>query len=544
MKLHFNKSLLSGQLLFFCLAGSGFLSVWLGQDANWDLKNYHIYNPWALLHNRSDIDLFAAGIQTYFNPILDLPYYFLAVDLLGSMPRTVAFMMGLPYGLLIFFLFKSAHLVLVDLQVTTRYQNMVATLLVAFGVSGAATAPQIGTTFNEIQVAAIIIAGVMVLLSGLRGIEQPFNLRTAFWGGMLFGLAAGLKLTAGIYAPAAAIALFFAIEQKRKAIFAMAIFSMAWALGFGIMYGWWAFHLYVSTGNPMFPMFENVFHTTWMGAGVGMDNRFKPHTLSQAVLYPFFWIGSTTVTVAEPIFSDPRFAVALASFLVLTSVLLLARSGQRVYPLDNVAHLKIPKTSLFILVFTAVAYVVWLSMFSILRYAVSIEALLGLSIGINLIICTRYLHIKISEKILVIFLCFLLLGVSANTKYPQWGRTNYGDSVLRIQPVALEPDSLIIVLGSPQAYVLPDLAKQTRNVQFVGITDDLLSARKFDLWKKVSQKIDLFSGVMYAMVLTDATHRLRLLPEIGLSVDEKSCQLFATNIDSSFSICRLYRHGN
>jgi hypothetical protein len=530
-----------GLLIVICIAGAGCLSVLLGQDANWDLKNYHIYNAWALLHNRFDIDIFAAGIQTYFNPILDLPYYFLALIWWDDKPRTVAFLMGLPYGLLVFLLIYSTRLVLVDLKITLRYQGLVALLLVGFGASGAATIQQIGTTFNEMQVAVFIIGGVALLLSGLRDIGQPPNQRTVFWGGLMFGLAAGMKLTACIYAPAAAISLFAINEKKRRAMSTLTIFSMAWALGFSVTFGWWAVHLYRFTGNPVFPMFENVFGTSWLGAGSGMDAHFKPKSFLQAILYPFFWIDSTVPTVAEPVFSDPRFAVALIALLVLFSVLLLTRIRHAVLRHSSVRQLEIPKTSLFVLVFTVIAYVSWLSAFSILRYAISIEVLLGLTIAICLIVCARFIQIKLSESTLILCLSLLLVGVSVKTKYPEWGRSAYGTAVLDVQPVTLTSDSLLIVLGPPQAYVLPSIAKQNPSVQFVGITDDLLNARGFGMWKKISQRINNFSGSIYTMVRGDATERLSILSELNFRLDEEDCQVFATNIDRGFKICALHK---
>ncbi len=39
-------------LLVLCLIVGGTVSVLLGQDANWDLKNYHLYNPFAFLNDR------------------------------------------------------------------------------------------------------------------------------------------------------------------------------------------------------------------------------------------------------------------------------------------------------------------------------------------------------------------------------------------------------------------------------------------------------------------------------------------------------------
>lgn len=521
-----------------CLVAGGFVSVWLGQDVSWDLKNYHLYNPWAFLHDRFGTDLFAAGIQTYFNPLLDLPYYFIALKWLANEPRAVAFLMGLPFGLMLFCLLYSAHVVLADLKVAVRYRIPLSVMLVAFGASGAATISQVGTTYNEVQIAALIIAGVAILLSGLRQTTTPSSRHTIFWGGLLFGLAAGLKLTAAIYAPAAVIGLFIVAGQRRHAFAGAIIFSLAWGIGFIVTYGWWAYHLYTLTGNPVFPLFEGIFGTSWLGTGSWMDNQFKAKTATLALLYPFFWIDSTVRTVAEPVFSDPRFAVALLAFLFLTAMFVLRNAGPSHLPGDT-AKARIPRTSLFTLVFIAVAYVIWLKMFSILRYAVSIEAMLGIAIGIILMIGARMLQVTMSERVLLVIAAVLLAGVAAKTKYPEWGRAGYGDTVLKVQPVSLPPSSLLILLGSPNAYVLPDIANQNPGVQFVGITDDLLSARKFDMWKKMTQKIAAFDGPRYVLVRAEETRRFERLSELELTVDDNTCQSFATNIDGYFKICAL-----
>jgi len=56
----------------------GVWSLALGQDANWDLRNYHWYNPYALLHWRFDQDMAPASIQSYLSPLFDIPWYLLA----------------------------------------------------------------------------------------------------------------------------------------------------------------------------------------------------------------------------------------------------------------------------------------------------------------------------------------------------------------------------------------------------------------------------------------------------------------------------------
>jgi hypothetical protein len=52
------------------------LSWCLGQDMNWDLLNYHFYNPYLLLADRFDRDVHVAGVQSFLNPAFDVPVYF------------------------------------------------------------------------------------------------------------------------------------------------------------------------------------------------------------------------------------------------------------------------------------------------------------------------------------------------------------------------------------------------------------------------------------------------------------------------------------
>jgi hypothetical protein len=72
------------------------LSLASGQDDGWDMRNYHLYNVHALLNGRIGFDFSPAGFQSYFNPTLELPYYYLNQWL---PPRAVGFAMGVLHGL-------------------------------------------------------------------------------------------------------------------------------------------------------------------------------------------------------------------------------------------------------------------------------------------------------------------------------------------------------------------------------------------------------------------------------------------------------------
>src|ERR1043166_1027656 len=88
-------------VLMICISGG--LSIFYGQDASFDLLNYHLYNALAFVQGRMNQDLAPAGIQTYLNPLVDLPYYFY-ITYFNDFPRLVAFLMGLYAGLAAFFL--------------------------------------------------------------------------------------------------------------------------------------------------------------------------------------------------------------------------------------------------------------------------------------------------------------------------------------------------------------------------------------------------------------------------------------------------------
>src|SRR6204780_2772309 len=74
----------------------GALALALGQDANWDLRNYHWYNAYAILNGRYAIDILPSQTPWFYNPALDVPFYLLATHV----PAMVTgFVLGCAQGL-------------------------------------------------------------------------------------------------------------------------------------------------------------------------------------------------------------------------------------------------------------------------------------------------------------------------------------------------------------------------------------------------------------------------------------------------------------
>lgn len=74
-----------------------------GQDRNWDLRNYHLYTPSALMDGRIEQDIAAAQMQTWHNPTLDFPFAWMVhaglpgwlVSLWLALPAFIALLFGL-----------------------------------------------------------------------------------------------------------------------------------------------------------------------------------------------------------------------------------------------------------------------------------------------------------------------------------------------------------------------------------------------------------------------------------------------------------------
>jgi len=90
-----------GCLIFGCY------SLLAGQDVNWKLRNYHLYNAYAFVYDGIGFDYAPAGIQTYLNPLLDLPYFYLSRI---PSPAQYGFIFGMLQGLNFWIIYEISRL--------------------------------------------------------------------------------------------------------------------------------------------------------------------------------------------------------------------------------------------------------------------------------------------------------------------------------------------------------------------------------------------------------------------------------------------------
>ena len=211
----------------------------MGEDANWDWQNYHEYNVWAVINGRYDIDAIPAGFQTYFNPVVYFPWYYLRHFL---PPPYGGLIMGAVHGLNLALVWRLSRVLL---GIAANGLTVAASVLLA--AFGPMTLSEVGTSFSDILTALPIVAGVTLILAA----EQTQRARTLFLAGLLLGAAVGLKLTNVVFALGAAAAL---LPSARPAL-ALGWLTLGGAIGSAATGGAWSLMLWREFGNPVFPLF-------------------------------------------------------------------------------------------------------------------------------------------------------------------------------------------------------------------------------------------------------------------------------------------------
>jgi len=523
-------------LILILIALAGGVAIGLGQDANWDLQNYHFYNPWAWLRGRGfDRDIAAAQIQTYHNPLGDLPFYWM-VDA-GWNPRLIAFVLAIPAGISAFFVARIAWDMFVDLGGYDRVGATVAA--VAIGVTGNMGVGQLGTTFNEWPVTALVIAAAATLVRVLVRSTGALVLtaRTLAGSGFLAGLACGLKLTAAPFTVGLCVGLLLrgprASPRWRDAL----VFALATLAGMAVTYGWWGVVLWERFRNPFFPYFNELFGSPWWGPWPAVLRHYGPHTWQQWIEFPWRLHSPDAFFVSEVTYTDWRFAVlySLALFALLAWVV------RRVTRAESDASEARPSRATaafrFVSLFFAVSFVVWTASYSILRYTIELELLTGVLI-VGLVL--RMLQPPFARTGVIV----AMVGLIATTRYPDWWRVPYGDRWFDVRVPAIEPNALIVLAsGAPMAYTLPFFPADARHV---GIRNNAnVPGRDTLLMRSAIAALASHAGPLYELSYTSPLTPATDLSAYHVRKVEGSCMEVRTNMRiSPMQLCRLQRVGN
>jgi hypothetical protein len=407
----------------------GLISLLLGQDDSWDMKNYHIYNPWALLNNRLAVDMAPAQWQSYFNPALDLVHHYLN----AWMPAPLAgFVMGALQTLNFVLVMHIARLVL--LQLPSRHQRRLPLLLAVAGMCSVGFLSQLGNSMGDNLSALFVLASLCWLLQGWENLFR-WSSRT-FWlvaaAGVVMGLGAGLKLTNATYALALCLALLTLAASLWQRVRLAFTFGTGVLAGIAISAGYWFLKMWQMFGNPLFPQFNSIFRSPLALPSGVIDNFHMPQNWFEALTWPLFFTMHFE-RVSELVFRQFLWPLLYVLVLAVAAKALWQRAG-----------FVMAQRTRFLLVFFVIAFLAWMKLFGIHRYLVPLELL-------GPLVCWLLFDALLRQETARRIATWSIVGISvAVFPFRTWGHAPWAAQNIRAElPPWPAPETSIVFTSLP-----------------------------------------------------------------------------------------------
>ncbi|HXH02692.1 MAG TPA: hypothetical protein VNN09_05160 [Candidatus Competibacteraceae bacterium] len=524
-------ALLTGTPLLF-----GLLALWLGLDANWDLRNYHYYNAYAFLNDRWGWDILPSQSPSFYNPTLDLPYYWLVENLPA---QTVGFILGAVQGLNFIPLFLLAYSLLAIDDLRRRW--LAAAGLALAGMLGADTVSEYGTVFHDNLVSIGINGAAAIVVCQWSRLGAPGRgwIGPAALAGLSMGLAFGLKQNTVIFAIGGCFAFLLVPGPFWRRFWLSFVYGLGVLAGLGIGGGHWMWYLWQHYGNPLFPYYNHIFQSPWGLLRDYRDPGFLPQgfDLWEVLSFPFRFSFDYRITTEVP-FRDFRVLAAyvLLPLAGLAALLRRLRRSPAPEPLTQ------PGASAYLMVFAALSYGLWLYMFRIYRYLIPLEMLAPILIVAAL--GRLPLPRARAAKTALVLVTLIVL----TTQPADWGRVPWSAKAIEVgvPQIAAPEHTLVLMAGhEPYSYLLPAFPPQLR---FVRIDSNFTNIHERNVaFNPLMQRIVAEHRGPLAVLY--AAHEVRdvrrKLQEYGLALTATACQNVPANLagDVVYLYCPVFRQG-
>jgi hypothetical protein len=473
--------------------GCALASLAIGQDADWDLLNYHYYNPYALLHHRLLLDVLPALQQSTLNPLVDFPFYWLIND---TPARVDAAIVGAVQGL---------NLVLVYLiaRHVSRRRVVAIAASIAAGVAGG-FASELGNAMGDSIVSIPVLAAVLCALVALerrrdsapsapdgrstspdRGMADQAGPRRWLWAavGLLSGLGSGLKFTALPDSLGIVLACLVVSRgtERYDRLRAAAVAGVATLVALVATNLDWSLYLWHTLRDPFYftDASRLLFHTPYLPANA-------PASLGDGVgllgflTLPIYWLVHP-LSVAEIPLRELSIPIAYVLLVALAGVCIVSgarRLGHR--GAHRVPRLRPPRHETdidrYVIATFVTGLVVWAVVFRIYRYLIPLELLAPV-----VIFCTarRLLaHAPTTWRVpradkLVNWSFVAIAALCAATAYPAnyWLRVPFAHRFFVVPSVPMldnhKVDAVVEYGAQPFTYVLPYLPPTVRTIGYV-----------------------------------------------------------------------------
>lgn len=484
----------------------GLVSLALGQDRNWDLRNYHLYNAYAWLNNRLAGDLAPAQLQSYFTPLLDVPYFWMATR--WSAP-SAGFVLGVVHGLV----FAGAAAVAWCALEGQPRRSRLAPLLALAGCMGAAFLSGLGNTMGDNTTAVLVLCSVFLLMPRAPVALSPTP--RLVLAGLLLGIAVGLKLTNAPYAVGLGVAVIAFPPTGASRLKAIALLVGAAATSFLLVAGPWFWTVWETFGNPLFPQFNAAFRAPLAQPISVADSKWGPRGLGEALMWPLLF------TIEPGRVSNSPLPQIIWAVLYLVGLFWLGRALLRRW--RRPSPTSVPETGnpalRFVLAFFLVSFVVWMFLFGIYRYLVVLELLAPLLLWLGL----KPSFPRAARYVVLGCISVSLLG------WNTWGHAGWSDRGFSVQQPELEAPAhmttAVLVGGAPMAWMIPFLPGE---IAFVSIASNFPESPAYTA--RVREMVADRGGAAYAIIpaaIDKRVVRMRRidsrLESLGLSGAQDDC---------------------
>jgi hypothetical protein len=514
-------------LLALVCVGAGLLSVMLGPDNYWDLRYYHLYAPWAYLHDRYLYDIGPAQEQGFLNPTADFLLYGLVSSPLNDFPRVVAFIMGAVHGINAALLLAITCQVIRPPDATERFTLRAAAWLM--GVSGAGFVGLLGTCSNDLTTSLFVLGSLLSLIKVNGGAGGRASWPGFAAAGLWMGAGLGLKYTVAFVVPGlGAVAVLAALRQRT--LVGLILMGLAAAAGFVVFAGHHLLALWNAFGNPFFPYLNHIFRSPYFEPTEIWDPRFIPDSFWKLMTFPFYWAKTNIYVVAEKTFRDWRAAIAYVALGV--GVLALAVAWLR---RDRRLHDVLAQTPglPLVFVFVVVSYFSWALQFGYYRYAIPLEMLTGVIAVGAVIWVLEGRRLRMGASVVVLALA------ATTTIYIDWDRRSYTDKYVDVQVPALPPHSIVLIATwDPAAYFIPYAESTAR---YLGIENNYLELSQTNKLATEVKRLMRTPGpakFVLSVGAFDAAKLNKLLDNFGLKLGASPCRPIHSNLEiHPLSLC-------
>lgn len=491
----------------------GGVALLMGMDASQELRSHSYYNGWSLLHGLVDRDLMAAQVAGFRNPTVDAIYVFLAETLPAPL---LAMILGMLHALNAALLFAICWRML---GVRNPNRRMLAAGALALaGIAGAGGLSILGTAAFADVLSLGILASILGVVANWEDLADGDPITAALMAalaGIPLGIAFGLRPGMVVYGIGLALTFPLTNMPLSRGLWLSLTFSCGAALGMVLGGGHWMIHLATSFGNPVFPYFNNLFHSPWAEAFPYHATAPQQGSLSEVLIQGF-----------DSLMTDHRdFRIAAAVILVPFAAIVSALKRDR-----DPGVVTLPGPSGWVMGGALLSFAGWALLPGTDHHLVPLEMLAPLVIvaAVGALPLPRAARRGLATA---------LVAIMVATALPAPGERIHWDGNARNAAVPpLEAGALVLLSGpEPVSILIPSFARDTRFVRL----DPALTA----FAKPVTNAIVAQTGPLYSLHV-DTDLAVRLMDMHGVKLDGEPCRPVTAPIAPvPFALCRAIRPG-